>query len=72
MWIWPGDLGAVAGLGLTVSWLFLVAAIFPAVAPPGSSWSARSRVAARTNELGAGKRRRIIGSEEEAPAGLPG
>ena len=26
-----------------------------------SSWSARSRVAARTNELDAGERRRIIG-----------
>ena len=31
---------------------------------PGSSWSARSRAAARTNELDAGKRREIIESEE--------
>ena len=31
----------------------------------GSSWSARSRVAARTNELDADERRRIIGSGEE-------
>jgi len=30
----------------------------------GSSWSARSRAAARTNELDAGKRRKIIGGEE--------
>ena len=35
---------------------------------PGSSWSARSRVAARTNELDAGERRPMIGSEEE-PSG---
>jgi len=37
------------------------------VFPPrgrGSSWSARSRAAARTNELYAGKRREIIGGEE--------
>jgi hypothetical protein len=32
---------------------------------PGSSWSARSRVTARTNELDAGKRRPMIGSEEK-------
>ena len=31
-----------------------------------SSWSARSRGAARTNELDADERRRIIGSEEES------
>jgi hypothetical protein len=31
----------------------------------GSNWSARSRAAARTNELDADERRRIIGSEEE-------
>ena len=31
----------------------------------GSSWSARSREAARTDELEAGQRRRIIGSEED-------
>ena len=33
--------------------------VLPAVRP-GSSWSARSRAAARTNELDAGKRRKII------------
>ena len=39
----------------------------------GSSWSARSRAAARTNELDAGERRTIIDSEEEAlRAGLSG
>jgi len=32
--------------------------------PKGSSWSARSRAAARTNELGAGQWRQIIGSGE--------
>ena len=32
----------------------------------GSSWSARSRVAARTNELDADERRTIIGGEEES------
>jgi hypothetical protein len=36
---------------------------FPA-ARPGSSWSARSRAAARTNELDAGKRREILGGGE--------
>ena len=33
----------------------------------GSSWSARSRAAARTNELDADQRRRIIGSGERIP-----
>jgi hypothetical protein len=33
-------------------------------ARPGSGWSARSRAAARTNELDAGKRRKIIGGGE--------
>ncbi len=36
----------------------------------GSSWSARSRAAARTNELDAGKRRKIIEGEEGAGCGL--
>src|SRR5205807_6349832 len=36
----------------------------PAAARPGSSWSARSRAAARTNELDAGERRKIIEGEE--------
>ncbi len=44
--------------------IFLVAAWFTLPCGPGSSWSARSRAAARTNELEAGKRRRIIGSGE--------
>src|ERR1700746_2486976 len=35
-----------------------------AAARPGSSWSARSRAAARTNELDAGKRREILEGEE--------
>jgi hypothetical protein len=39
----------------------------------GSSWSARSRAAARTNELDAGKRRPIIeGEEEPLTRGRPG
>jgi hypothetical protein len=32
--------------------------------PEGSSWSARSRAAARTNELDASQRRKIIESGE--------
>jgi hypothetical protein len=37
----------------------------------GSCWSARSRAAARTNELDADERRLIIGSEEGSfPAGV--
>ena len=40
----------------------------------GSGWSARSRAAARTNELDAGKRRKILEGEEGAghDVGLPG
>jgi len=41
-----------------------LAAARSAAARPGSSWSARSRAAARTNELDAGKRRKIIKCEE--------
>jgi hypothetical protein len=37
---------------------------------PGSSWSARSRSAARTNELDAGQRRPIVGADE-LPSGSP-
>ena len=36
----------------------------------GSGWSARSRAAARTNELDAGKRRKIIEGEEGASCGI--
>ena len=54
-----------AGLGLTV--LLDPSSQLPGVFSPrgqGSSWSARSRAAARTNELDAGKRRKIIEGEE--------
>ena len=41
-----------------------------AAAAEESSWSARSRAAARTNELDSGKRRKIIEGEEGAGCGL--
>jgi len=63
-----------AGLGLTV--LLDPSSQLPGVFSPrgqGSSWSARSRAAARTNELDAGKRREILKSEEGPVAvGLSG
>jgi hypothetical protein len=63
-----------AGLGLTV--LLDPSSQLPGVFSPrgrGSSWSARSRAAARTNELDAGKRREILESEEGPVAvGLSG
>ncbi len=52
-----------SGLGLTVFRIFLAAAGSRRCVG-GVSWSARSSVAARTNELDADERRRIIGSEE--------
>jgi hypothetical protein len=66
---WPGDLLCVNGLGVrTACWLSSQvpvscrrAAVGQAVAPV--------RARARTNELDAGKRRPMIGGEEE-PAGL--
>jgi hypothetical protein len=64
--IWPGDLGVVTGLGVVLCW-----GVFPRWLRglwlprwPGSSWSARSRVAARTNELDWGQRRPVIGAGE--------
>ena len=58
--VWPGDY-ARRRAGLTV----LLDPSSPLPSPSrraagGSSWSARSRAAARTNELDAGKRRKII------------
>jgi hypothetical protein len=47
------------------SGIFFAAAWFPSPCWRGSSWSARSRAAARTNELEAAWRRRIIGGEED-------
>ena len=57
--IWPGDY-ARRRAGLTVLLDPSSQLPGPAAARPGSSWSARSRAAARTNELDAGKRRKII------------
>ena len=39
-------------------------------APEGSSWSARSRAAARTNDLEAGQRRKIIGERGRSLRGV--
>jgi len=62
--VWPGDVRVLVRAGPdcfpgSSSQLPDHAAVWEV-----SSWSARSRVAARTNELGADERRRIIGSEE--------
>src|SRR5215467_16368624 len=67
---WPGPviLLVIAGLGGTVACGFFSSLPVCAVVQAVSSWSARSRAAARTNELDAGKRRPIIEGEEE-PAG---
>src|SRR5690348_18383765 len=57
---WPGDY-ARRRAGLTV--LLDSSSQLPGSscrAAPGSGWSARSRAAARTNELDAGKRREIL------------
>jgi len=67
--IWPGDC-ARRRAGLTVL-------LDPSSQLPGSSrraarsqsWSARSRAAARTNELDAGKRRKILKGGEGLVAG---
>ena len=62
--IWPGDY-ARRRAGLTI--LLDPSSQLPGSCSPrgqGSSWSARSRVAARTNELDAGERRKIIEGEE--------
>ena len=61
--IWPGDY-ARRRAGLTVLLCPSSQLPGPAAARPGSSWSARSRAAARTNELDAGERREIIGGGE--------
>jgi hypothetical protein len=67
---WPGPvtLLAIAGLGGTVACGFSSSLPVCAIVQAVSSWSARSRAAARTNELDAGKRWPIIEGEEE-PAG---
>ena len=59
---WPG----LAGRGWGGTWCcgFPRGCPVVPVVRSGSSWSARSRVAARTNELDAGKRRKILESEE--------
>jgi hypothetical protein len=61
---WPGDF-ARRRAGLTVLLDLPRSCRGLLAARRGSSWSARSRAAARTNELEAGKRRRIIASGED-------
>src|SRR5262245_63409636 len=66
---WPGDL-VIAGLAVVLG--FLAAAGFVPLRGRGSSWSPRSRAAARRNELDAGERRPMIASEESLlGCGLP-
>jgi hypothetical protein len=67
--IWPGDLDDYRAGGFAFLGLSPMAAWFAAAAWPGSSWSARSRAAARTNELEAGERRPIIGAGERSCSG---
>jgi len=50
--------------------IFLAAAWSHVAVREGSSWSARSRAAARTNELDAGWRRRIMRSGEDLSCGV--
>ncbi len=65
MEVWPGDVRVlVRAGGVTVFRGLPRSCPGYAVVWEVSSWSARSRVAARTNELDADERRRIIGSEE--------
>jgi hypothetical protein len=66
--IWPGGY-ARRRAGLTVLLCPSSQLPGPAAARPGSSWSARSRAAARTNELDAGERRKILEGEEGAGCG---
>jgi hypothetical protein len=75
MLVWPGDLVAAAGTGWgLLLWLFLVAAGLCAVArsrgQAGAPAAPRRQARARTNELEAGKRRPMIGSGEQPPAGM--
>jgi hypothetical protein len=67
--IWPGDYACLRA-GLTVLLDPSSQLPGPAAALEGSSWSARSRAAARTNELDAGKRRKILEGEEGAGYGI--
>ena len=54
----------VAGLGLTVRLDRPRRCLVHVAVREGSSWGARSRAAARTNELDAGERRRVMRSGE--------
>ena len=66
---WPGDYVLPPGLARLFFGVFLAAAqSFPVLEE--SSWSARSHAAARTNELDAGKRRKIIEGEEGPVCGF--
>jgi len=60
----PGGLRSVSGLGLTVLQDLPRSCLVYVAVREGSSWSARSRAAARTNELDADERRTIMDSEE--------
>src|SRR5213076_3580014 len=51
--------------GTSDFWDLLRSCLVHVAVPVGSSWSARSRAAARTNELDAAQRRRIIASGED-------
>src|SRR5215469_12946463 len=65
----PGDV-VIAGLAVVLG--FLAAAGFLPPRGRGSSWSPRTRAAARRNELDAGERRPMIASEESPlGCGLP-
>src|SRR6266536_4507951 len=73
-WGWPGDLLCVNGLGVrTACWLSSQVPVSCRRAAVGQAGApaavAPVRARARTNELDAGKRRPMIGGEEE-PAGL--
>jgi len=76
MLCWPGDLLVATGLARDCCAGFLAGDLVRAAVRPGSSWSARSVGArsgrARTNELDAGKRRPMIGSEEHARSRVAG
>jgi len=51
---WPGC--GYRAWGVVFVWAFSGGCLITAAAWPGSSWSARSRAAVRTNELDAGER----------------
>jgi hypothetical protein len=64
--IGPVALRSVAGLGLTGFRDLPRSCLIHVAVLEGSSWSARSRAAARTNEVEVGDRRRIMRSGEDS------